>query len=82
MQTITLNNGIKMPLLGYGTYQIPNSEAQRCVEDALSVGYRLIDTAQAYANEQAIGEALKSAMKGGGGGVLNEMNFSSKPNFG
>ncbi len=61
----TLNNGIKMPILGYGTYQIPNSEAQRCVEDALSVGYRLIDTAQAYANEQAIGEALKSAMKGG-----------------
>lgn len=41
----TLNNGIKMPILGYGTYQIPNSEAQRCVEDALSVGYRLIDTA-------------------------------------
>lgn len=61
----TLNNGVKMPILGYGTYQIPNSEAQRCVEDALSVGYRLIDTAQAYANEQAIGEALKSAMKGG-----------------
>lgn len=41
----TLNNGIKMPILGYGTYQIPNSEAQRCVEDALSVDYRLIDTA-------------------------------------
>lgn len=61
----TLNNGVKMPILGYGTYQIPNSEAQRCVEDAISVGYRLIDTAQAYANEQAIGEALKSAMKGG-----------------
>lgn len=65
MQTITLNNGIKMPILGYGTYQIPNSEAQRCVEDALSVGYRLIDTAQAYANEEAIGAALKNAMKGG-----------------
>lgn len=61
----TLNNGIKMPILGYGTYQIPNSEAQRCVEDALSVGYRLIDTAQAYVNEEAIGAALKSAMKGG-----------------
>lgn len=74
----TLNNGVKMPILGYGTYQIPNSEAQRCVEDAISVGYRLIDTAQAYANEQAIGEALKSAMKG----ALNEMNFSSKLNFG
>ena len=65
MEYLELNNGIKMPILGYGTYQIPNSEAQRCVEDALSVGYRLIDTAQAYANEEAIGAALKTAMKGG-----------------
>ena len=45
MQTIKLNNGVKMPILGYGTYQIPQEEAQRCVEDAISVGYRLIDTA-------------------------------------
>lgn len=65
MQTIKLNNGVKMPILGFGTYQIPNSEAQRCVEDAISVGYRLIDTAQAYANEEAIGAGLKTAMKGG-----------------
>lgn len=65
MQFITLNNGVKMPLLGYGTYQIPNNEAQRCVEDALSVGYRLIDTAQAYFNEEGIGAALKTAMLGG-----------------
>lgn len=65
MQTITLNNGIKIPILGFGTYQIPNSQAQRCVEDALSVGYRLIDTAQAYANEEGIGAALKVAIKGG-----------------
>ena len=65
MQNVKLNNGVEMPLLGYGTYQIPNSEAQRCVEDALSVGYRLIDTAQAYANEEAIGAALKTAMEGG-----------------
>ncbi len=61
----TLNNGVKMPMLGYGTYQIPNNEAQKCVEDALGVGYRLIDTAQAYANEDGIGAALKTAMKGG-----------------
>ncbi len=69
MQTITLKNGVlkpvEMPILGYGTYQIPNAEAQRCVEDALSVGYRLIDTAQAYGNEEGIGNALKTAMKGG-----------------
>ncbi len=69
MQTITLKNGVlkpvSMPILGYGTYQIPNSEAQRCVEDAIGVGYRLIDTAQAYANEEGIGNALKTAMKGG-----------------
>lgn len=65
MQNITLNNGVKMPILGYGTFQIPNNEVQKCVEDALSVGYRLIDTAQAYANEEGIGNALKNALKGG-----------------
>ncbi|MGX3044991.1 aldo/keto reductase [Helicobacter sp. T3_23-1056] len=65
MQTITLHNGVKMPILGYGTYQIPNNEVQRCVEDALSVGYRLIDTAQAYANEEGIGAAIKTALNGG-----------------
>lgn len=48
MQTITLNNGVKMPILGYGVYQIDAKETQRCVEDALEVGYRLIDTAQSY----------------------------------
>ena len=69
MQTITLKNGVlkpvSMPILGYGTYQIPNAEAQRCVEDALGVGYRLIDTAQAYGNEEGIGAGLKSALRGG-----------------
>lgn len=65
MQTIKLSNGVKMPILGYGTYQIPNNQAQRCVEDAISVGYRLIDTAQAYANEEAIGAGLKTAINGG-----------------
>ena len=65
MEYLELNNGVKMPILGYGTYQIPNNEVQRCVEDALSVGYRLIDTAQAYANEEGIGAAIKNAIRGG-----------------
>ena len=58
MKTITLSNGIEMPLLGYGVFQVPPQEAERCVADALSVGYRLIDTAQAYANEEGVGAAI------------------------
>ena len=51
MQTIQLSNGVQMPLLGYGLFQVPPQDAERCTSDALEVGYRLIDTAQAYANE-------------------------------
>ena len=58
MQTIKLSNGIEMPLLGYGVFQVPPQEAERCVTDALSVGYRLIDTAQAYYNEEGVGAAI------------------------
>ena len=58
MEFITLSNGIQMPLLGYGVFQVPQQEAERCVSDALSVGYRLIDTAQAYFNEEGVGEAI------------------------
>ena len=58
MQYTTLSNGIQMPLLGYGVFQIPPQEAERCVADALSVGYRLIDTAQAYFNEEGVGAAI------------------------
>ena len=58
MQYTTLSNGIQMPLLGYGVFQVPPQEAERCVADALSVGYRLIDTAQAYANEEGVGAAM------------------------
>lgn len=54
----TLSNGIQMPLLGYGLFQVPPQEAERCVTDALSVGYRLIDTAQAYYNEEGVGAAI------------------------
>ncbi len=64
MQNIKLSNGIEMPLLGYGVFQVSPQEAERCVSDALSVGYRLIDTAQAYFNEEGVGEAIaKSGIK-------------------
>lgn len=58
MQTIQLNNGVEMPLLGYGLFQVPPQEAERCTSDALEVGYRLIDTAQAYQNEEGVGSAI------------------------
>ncbi|MBR4273940.1 MAG: aldo/keto reductase, partial [Bacteroidales bacterium] len=64
MQEIKLSNGVKMPLLGYGVFQVSPAECERCVSDALSVGYRLIDTAQAYANEDGVGKAWrKSGLK-------------------
>lgn len=50
MEYVTLNNGVKMPILGYGVYQVSNDECERCVLDAIEVGYRAIDTAQAYGN--------------------------------
>lgn len=58
MNYVTLHNGVKMPQLGYGVYQIPKSECERCVLDALDVGYRLIDTAQSYFNEEEVGSAI------------------------
>lgn len=59
MEYVTLNNGVKMPILGYGVYQVTNEECEQCVLDAISVGYRSIDTAQAYGNEEAVGNAIK-----------------------
>ncbi len=59
MNYITLNNGVKMPQVGYGVYQVTPEECERCVLDAISVGYRLIDTAQAYHNEEGVGEAIQ-----------------------
>ena len=60
METVTLNNGVKMPLVGFGVFQIEDAdECERCVLDALDAGYRLIDTAQAYYNEEAVGRALQ-----------------------
>lgn len=62
MQTVKLNNGVEMPILGFGVYQIPErKECEQAVADALSVGYRLLDTAQAYHNEEAVGAAIKNS---------------------
>ncbi len=58
MEYKVLRNGIKMPMLGFGVYQIPAEETKRCVLDAIKVGYRLIDTAQSYFNEEAVGDAI------------------------
>lgn len=58
MKTVKLNNGVEMPVLGYGVYQVTPDECERCVSDAISVGYRSIDTAQAYANEEGVGNAI------------------------
>lgn len=57
--TVILNNGVQMPMIGYGVYQIPSIETERCVIDALNVGYRSIDTAQCYGNEKQVGKAVK-----------------------
>ena len=59
MEYVTLNNGVRMPMLGYGVYQVSNEECERCVLDAISVGYRAIDTAQSYGNEEAVGSAVQ-----------------------
>jgi 2,5-diketo-D-gluconate reductase A len=62
MEYVILNNGIKMPLLGFGVFQIPNNEiCEKAVLDAIASGYRLIDTAQSYGNEEAVGRALKKS---------------------
>lgn len=58
MQYVTLNNGVTMPQLGYGVYQVTSGECERCVLDAIGVGYRAIDTAQSYGNEEAVGRAV------------------------
>lgn len=60
MDTVKLRNGVEMPILGYGVYQVSPSECERCVRDAISAGYRLIDTAQAYGNEQNVGNAIRN----------------------
>lgn len=62
METVTLSNGVKMPILGFGVFQIPDlGECERVVSEAIEVGYRLIDTAQAYGNEEAVGKAVQKS---------------------
>lgn len=61
MDYVTLYNGVKMPILGYGVYQVTKDECKRCVLDALKAGYRSIDTAQSYFNEEEVGEAIRES---------------------
>ena len=61
MKYVKLNNGVEMPMLGYGVYQVSREECERCVLDALQVGYRLIDTEQSYFNEEEVGNAIKKS---------------------
>ncbi|MFI5555325.1 aldo/keto reductase [Streptomyces sp. NPDC051738] len=61
MQNVTLNNGVEMPILGFGVFQIPAEETEQAVTEALAAGYRLLDTAAAYQNEEAVGRAIKAS---------------------
>lgn len=61
MENIKLNNGVEMPLLGYGVFRVSPEECERCVSDALKVGYRMIDTAQVYGNEEGVGRAWRKS---------------------
>ena len=65
MEYVTLNNGVKMPILGFGVYQISKEVCEKCVLDAIDVGYRHIDTAQSYFNEEEVGNAIQKAIKSG-----------------
>lgn len=73
MENVKLNNGVEMPILGYGVYQVTPEECERCVSDAISVGYRSIDTAQAYHNEEGVGNAIKKC-----GVARNELFLTTK----
>lgn len=70
MKKVTLSNGVEMPIVGYGVFQIPDAqECARCVVDAIESGYRLIDTAASYMNEQAVGQGIRN------GGIAREELF-------
>ena len=71
MEYVTLNNGIKCPVVGIGTYMIAPADAERSVREALQMGYSLIDTANAYVNERAVGRGIKAS------GVAREDVFLS-----
>ena len=61
MEYTTLNNGVRMPLLGYGTWEVRGEEGCRCIRQALEVGYRLLDTARMYGNEEMVGRAVRQS---------------------
>jgi 2,5-diketo-D-gluconate reductase A len=61
METVSLNNGVEMPILGFGVFQIPDDQTEQAVNDALTAGYRSIDTAASYLNEEAVGRAIKNS---------------------
>jgi len=74
MQKVTLNNGVEMPILGFGVFQVSDlKECERSVSDALQVGYRLLDTAASYMNEEAVGKAIR-----GSGIARNEIFVTTK----
>lgn len=73
METVKLNNGIEMPVLGFGVYQVEPSETEKVVAEALQIGYRSIDTAAAYENEEAVGQAIKNS-----GIARNELFITTK----
>ena len=62
MEYVTLYNGVKMSMLGYGVYQVTKAECERCVLDALKVGYRSIDTAQSYFNEEEVQISMQTEL--------------------
>ena len=73
MQTLTLRNGIQMPILGYGVYRVSPEETEQCVLDALATGFRHIDTTQSYFNEREVGNAIRKS-----GIPRNELFITSK----
>ena len=73
MEYVTLNNGVKMPQIGYGTYQTPPRMTEKCVADAIHIGYRSIDTAQCYGNEKEVGLACRKS-----GVARNELFITTK----
>lgn len=75
MKDVRLNNGVMMPAIGFGVYQIPVDETERVVSDAVEVGYRMFDTAASYFNEEQVGNAIRKS------GIRRE-DFSSPPNCG
>ena len=61
MKTVQLNNGIEIPILGFGVFQIPAEETEQAMIDAIQAGYRHIDTAQSYMNEAEVGSGIKNS---------------------